>query len=35
LLKVLQSPFEFQQTLKNFALAPMPEEAVQHTFCGT
>ena len=35
LLKVVQSPSEYQQTLKQFALAPMPQELVHHTFCGT
>jgi uncharacterized protein YdiU (UPF0061 family) len=35
LLKVVQSPCNYQKKLKSFALAPMPQEAVQHTFCGT
>ena len=35
LLKVVQSPSDYQKTLRNFALAPMPQEVVQHTFCGT
>jgi uncharacterized protein YdiU (UPF0061 family) len=35
LLKVVQSPSDYQQTRRNFALAPMPQEVVQHTFCGT
>jgi uncharacterized protein YdiU (UPF0061 family) len=35
LLEVLQSPSDYQHTLKAFALAPRPQEVVQHTFCGT
>jgi uncharacterized protein YdiU (UPF0061 family) len=35
LLKVVQSPFEYQPMLKQYALAPTPDEAVQNTFCGT
>lgn len=35
LLKVLQAPFSYQPSLKNYALAPMAEEVVAHTFCGT
>jgi uncharacterized protein YdiU (UPF0061 family) len=35
LLKVLQTPFEYQQSLKDYALTPVPQEVVHHTFCGT
>lgn len=35
LLKVLQCPNNYQPTLRAFALAPEPQEVVQHTFCGT
>ncbi|MDC9720317.1 MAG: YdiU family protein [Gammaproteobacteria bacterium] len=35
LLSVIKAPFEYQPTLKTFALAPLPQEVVQHTFCGT
>jgi uncharacterized protein YdiU (UPF0061 family) len=35
LLKVVQSPYAYQQTLEKFVLAPMPQEVVAHTFCGT
>ena len=35
LLKVVQSPSEYQQSLKGYALSPMPQELVHHTFCGT
>jgi uncharacterized protein YdiU (UPF0061 family) len=35
LLKVVQSPYAYQKTLEKFVLAPMPQEVVAHTFCGT
>jgi len=35
LLKVVQSPSNYQQSLKGYALAPTPQEVVHHTFCGT
>ena len=35
LLEVVKAPFNYQSALKKYALAPMPQEVVAHTFCGT
>lgn len=35
LLKVVQTPFDYQPELIGYALAPTLSETVKHTFCGT
>ncbi|HCH31950.1 MAG TPA: YdiU family protein [Oceanospirillaceae bacterium] len=35
LLKVVQSPWEYQSQLRPYALAPTATQAVKNTFCGT
>lgn len=35
LLEVLKAPYNYHSALKKFALTPMAQEVVTHTFCGT